>query len=195
MASPRRVKRLDGPSLKALAHPLRARLVASLRADGPGTATQLAQRLGENSGATSYHLRVLAEHDFVEDDPDQMPSGRERWWRATHTGTSWQSMDFQDDPDEKAADAWLFGHNARRAIEWIDAWVQRRAQVAPVWLDASDASDYRIRATPERLRALGDELHAVIARHLELADAEADAPGAEDCRLLLWTFLRGESDG
>lgn len=190
MAPRRRVKQLDGASLRALAHPLRSRLYRSLRVDGPGTATQLARRLGENSGATSYHLRVLAEHGFVEDDPDQEPVGRERWWRASHTGISWKSVEFQDDPDEREADAWLFGHHTRQTIEWIDGWAERRTKVDPEWLDATDQSDYNLRATPARMRALSADLHAVIQRHVEEADAEADAPEAADVRLLLWTLLR-----
>src|SRR6478736_4108151 len=55
-AEPRKrtVKRLYPPALKALAHPLRVRILASLRRIGPATATGLADRLGESSGLTSY---------------------------------------------------------------------------------------------------------------------------------------------
>ena len=80
----RSVKRLDPPALKALAHPLRVRILGSLRRTGPATATVLAGRLGESSGLTSYHLRVLAAHDFVVEDTEQ-GAGRERWWRARRT--------------------------------------------------------------------------------------------------------------
>ncbi len=54
--------------LKALTHPTRLRMLGLLRIDGPATATTLAQRLGLNTGATSYHLRQLAQHGFVVDD-------------------------------------------------------------------------------------------------------------------------------
>ncbi len=66
MTNPRR---LDARSLRGLAHPLRMRLLDALRVHGPATASGLAERLGESSGATSYHLRQLAEHGFVEDAP------------------------------------------------------------------------------------------------------------------------------
>ncbi|MGB0191497.1 MAG: helix-turn-helix domain-containing protein, partial [Nocardioides sp.] len=47
-----------GPEqLKALTHPVRVRMLGMLRIDGPATSTTLAQRLGLNTGATSYHLR------------------------------------------------------------------------------------------------------------------------------------------
>ena len=57
--------------LKALTHPVRVRILGMLRVDGPATATTLATRLRLNTGATSYHLRQLAEHGFVVDDPER----------------------------------------------------------------------------------------------------------------------------
>ena len=67
-------------ALKAFAHPLRMALYAELQRRGPATASQLARVLGESSGQTSYHLRQLERHGFVEDDPEHV-GGRERWWR------------------------------------------------------------------------------------------------------------------
>src|SRR5918995_753869 len=95
-----RVKRLDGGSLRALAHPLRVRILSVLRGQGRATATILGERLGESSGATSYHLRVLAEHGFVVDEPTRN-RGRERWWRAAQDMTAWQPPPFFDDPHER----------------------------------------------------------------------------------------------
>src|SRR5690349_5294051 len=51
----------DPAALKALGHPLRQQILRHLHRDGPATATTLAAALGENTGATSYHLRQLAE--------------------------------------------------------------------------------------------------------------------------------------
>src|SRR6187401_1254603 len=92
-----------GKQLRALAHPLRQRLLGTLRLDGPATATELAVRLGTNSGATSYHLRQLADVGLVEDDPERS-TGRDRAWRAAHDMTSWHSTDYDDDPDGRAAE-------------------------------------------------------------------------------------------
>jgi Helix-turn-helix domain len=46
--------------LRGLAHPIRVRLLYLLETDGPATATQLGRRIGQSSGVTSYHLRMLA---------------------------------------------------------------------------------------------------------------------------------------
>jgi DNA-binding transcriptional ArsR family regulator len=71
-----------GPhSLRGLTHPLRVRILVLLREHGASTATRLADRLGESSGATSYHLRQLAAYGFVEDVPGR-GAARERWWRT-----------------------------------------------------------------------------------------------------------------
>ena len=92
----------DAAGLKALAHPVRLRMLGMLRIDGPATATSLAARLGLNSGATSYHLRQLADHGFIVDDQER-GNGRERWWRAAHasTRTSSDSLGGPDDEDPR----------------------------------------------------------------------------------------------
>jgi DNA-binding transcriptional ArsR family regulator len=72
--------RTDVNAMRALSHPLRLELLDRLRTEGPATASLLAQRIGESSGATSYHLRQLARYGFVEEDVRDA-KGRERWWR------------------------------------------------------------------------------------------------------------------
>jgi predicted ArsR family transcriptional regulator len=71
----------DLETLRALAHPRRQRILQHLGLHGPATSAGLARELGLNTGATSYHLRELAKHGFVEDVPE-LARGRERWWRA-----------------------------------------------------------------------------------------------------------------
>src|SRR5687767_2926142 len=68
-------------ALHALAHPLRVRMYDELSSRGPATASELARRFGESTGATSYHLRQLARHGFIEEDPTR-GTLRERYWRA-----------------------------------------------------------------------------------------------------------------
>jgi DNA-binding transcriptional ArsR family regulator len=77
---PREVR--DVEELRALAHPMRQRILRRLAQAGPATSTTLARDLGENSGIMSYHLRLLAEHDFVREVSGR-GQGRERWWQVT----------------------------------------------------------------------------------------------------------------
>jgi predicted ArsR family transcriptional regulator len=174
-----------GEQLRTLAHPLRTRLLGALRFHGPATATALAARLGTNSGATSYHLRQLAAAGLVEDDPARS-GGRDRWWRAAHDSTAWISTDFDDDPDARAADDWLVRHHARRAAEWVGDWLDARQGWSAEWRAAAEQADYHLDLTPAGLRALMEDLHAVVRRHR--AGAEADSPGAQRVTLLLQSF-------
>jgi DNA-binding transcriptional ArsR family regulator len=185
------VKRLDGRSLRALAHPLRPRIVGSLRDDGPATATMLAKRLGESSGLTSYHVRILAEHGFVEEATER-GKGRERWWRAAQDMTSWRAEDFHDDPDAQEAEQWLTGYAGRRGMEWLDEWLQRRPKADPEWVAASDASDYSLDLTPAELRALMSEVSEVMLRHREAARSNppADDGVRQKVRVLVYAFPR-----
>ena len=63
-----------------LAHPLRSRLLAQLRLHGPATATDLADVLDTNTGATSYHLRKLESVGLVTDTGTG--EGKRRVWEA-----------------------------------------------------------------------------------------------------------------
>ncbi len=77
---PREVRDIE--ELRALAHPMRQRILRRLHEAGPATSTTLARDLGENSGIMRYHLRLLAEHDFVREVAGR-GQGRERWWQIT----------------------------------------------------------------------------------------------------------------
>jgi DNA-binding transcriptional ArsR family regulator len=87
---------LTPKTLRGLVHPLRLRLLDLLQADGPATATSLAKRIGQSSGVTSYHLRVLAEHGFIVEETER-GTGRDRWWRAASRST-WFTFRMPEDP-------------------------------------------------------------------------------------------------
>lgn len=178
-----RVLRPTGAQLQMLAHPLRSRLLGALRFHGPATSTALAARLGTNSGATSYHLRQLGEAGLVEDDPDHS-SGRDRWWRSVHDATWWRSADYDDDPDARAADDWLVRRQAHVSNGWLNDWLDGRDEWSAEWRDAADMSDYHLDLTAAGLRALMNDLRAVVERHRDAPTEE----GAERVTLLLQAF-------
>src|ERR1700683_1066501 len=95
----------DAKRWKALSHPLRQEMLRHLAEHGPGTSTTPAEALGENTGTTSYHLRVLADAEVIEEVPKRA-SGRERWWRTgpvDHREPDYESLS----PEDRAAlDEW-----------------------------------------------------------------------------------------
>jgi DNA-binding transcriptional ArsR family regulator len=173
--------RLDERAVRVLAHPLRSRLLGALRLHGPATATELAERLQTNTGATSYHLRALEGVGLVVDTEDGI--GRRRVWRASTDFHSWTESDFAGDEDARTALGWLQRDWVRqlaiRAERWLDA-----ADAWPAdWVDALGLNDSVVvvedAAAAERLR---DELDAVLDRY-----RSSSAPGARRIHVHLFT--------
>lgn len=174
----------DPSALKALSHPVRLRLLGLLRSDGPATATSLAHRLGLNSGATSYHLRQLAQHGFVEDQPGR-GNARERWWRAAHQLTRTDERTEQTAEGREAVDAFAQAI-AVVHTERLQRAIEERSTVPLPWRSASTLSDWNVRLTPQRAERLLKALVEVI----EDVEEEPDDPAAGDFTLHLATFPR-----
>lgn len=144
-------RQLDLESLKALSHPLRVQLFETLATYGPHTASGLAERLGESSGATSYHLRQLEKHGFVR-EVEGRGTTRERWWERVPGGVSLVA--------EKVSDT-AAGRAASRAVQ--RHWEDHRGQLLrdftdhglselpPQWLAASELMTANLRLTPDQL--------------------------------------------
>ncbi|MFD2690325.1 ArsR/SmtB family transcription factor [Streptomyces phyllanthi] len=173
---------LDARSLRGLAHPLRMALLNALRRGGPATASQLAEKLGESSGATSYHLRQLATHGFVEDAPEH-GKGRERWWKAVHVGVRFDGALFKDPNPAVRGAADLFMHEvATTHSREIATWIGNRGDWPDNWTDSSDMSDWTLRLTPELSRELSGRMHELVEEY-RARYANTDAPGAETVRV------------
>ncbi|MGC4749369.1 helix-turn-helix domain-containing protein [Micromonospora sp. DT201] len=185
-AEPRRVQ-LNGQHVRTLAHPLRMRLLGSLRVDGPATATALAQKLGTNTGATSYHLRQLAEVGLVTEDPDR-GSSRQRWWQAAHDVSDFEPTDFDNDPDARAAVQWIQADQVRVMAELAERWMAVEHHQSRSWRDAAGMSDLVLPLDPARLRALSDDLWSVLMRYRD--EAVADAADVKPVHVFLAGFPR-----
>ncbi|MEV7422661.1 MULTISPECIES: ArsR/SmtB family transcription factor [unclassified Streptomyces] len=183
----RPTRHLDANSLRGLAHPLRMSIFELLRLDGPATSTLLAERLGQNTGTVSWHLRHLAEHGFIEEETGR-GTKRERWWKAAEAKNVLNTGDFLDDPEARGAVSVftheLVGQYFNRVMTYLnDEWDERWRSVGTI----GDWSDLRL--TPDQLGALNEELAAVIARHTPAADADPE-PGALPVVVQLQSFPR-----
>lgn len=163
----------DPRAVKVLAHPLRSRLLAQLRRSGDATATALATALGTNSGATSYHLRRLAEVGLVVDAGTGR--GKERVWRAASPELGWAAGDLEGDEDAVTALGWIerdyVRHLTTRAEEWLE--------VAPTWpagwSDHLGLRDHAVLVTREQLAALQAELDEVLQRYRRVGQGNPSA--------------------
>lgn len=190
----RELRLTDVRALRAMAHPLRMKILGSLRIDGPATSAMLARRLNTDSGQTSHHLRQLARHGFIAEAADlgKGPRGRERWWRAAHETTSWDDPSLLGPEGEEAVRA--FEDAAHRV--WAQTLAQYRVQAgrgewSQAWVNAAASGDYPIRTTPAGLAALLSDLREVIARH-DLG--EQRKRGAETVVVLLHAFPHKSGD-
>lgn len=190
---PRRKRVEDLATLRALAHPLRMRLLGALRTQGPATASELGRRLGETSGSTSYHLRQLARYGFVEEAPDQ-PSRRERVWRATHELTAWDNEDFLDEEGGRSALALLQRQRLRTQTEALQQWYAARATWPRPWVRAAEDSDVMLRLTADELAELTRELWAVVEPWLEGRGPGDRREGTRRVRVYLQAFPVSEEE-
>jgi DNA-binding transcriptional ArsR family regulator len=172
--------------LRALAHPTRLKMLMLLRLEGPATATGLAQELKLNTGATSYHLRQLAEHGFIEEDAER-GDARDRWWRAAHQSTR-AGLRFGDPDEAESAESYLQSVAMMYTEALMQAVAERRYLPLP-WQEATTTSDWHLRLTPLRAEQLTDALAALIESWSEQEDAEG-TEGAADFVVNLNAFPR-----
>ena len=171
-------------ALRALAHPVRLRMLGLLRIEGPATATTLATRLGLNTGATSYHLRQLAQHGFIAEDAER-GNARDRWWKAQHQATTTGP----EAPGDRAGGELLDAYLQSVAVvmtEQLQRAMEERALLPEEWRNASEFSDYIVKVTPAKARAIRDAIHAV----LHDVDEDTDDDAAGDLVVQFTTFPR-----
>lgn len=176
---------LDSRAVRVLAHPLRARLLSELRLNGAATATTLAERLVTNTGATSYHLRKLAEVGLVEETGEGR--GKQRYWAAAQQSHSWHDADVENDSDALAAAGWLRQHYWAHMSENVARWEDARAAWPVEWRDAAGMSDMLLELSADQLRAMTAELEQVVQRHQEAAQAAPDE-GAQRVTFLYYAL-------
>ena len=183
-APTRTVTLLDNAmALRAYAHPVRMKLILTLRTRKPLTATQAGRLLGESSGTCSFHLRQLAKYGLVEETGGG--TGREKPWRATTTSTAWD--DTPDDPEAAAAAGLLAEALAESYFGQLMRWLEARPGQPEQWRRAAFLGDRFLWVTPEELTRMGEELLAVTDRYFDrMVRPELRPPGS---RLVTYLHL------
>lgn len=168
----------DARRWKALGHPLRGAMLAHLDTHGPANSTTLADALGESTGTTSYHLRVLADADVIEEIPERA-RGRERWWRAVATEHREPDYDTLDPTDRAALDAWREQQlPGERAL--FERFLAEYRAHGP-WAKAARVVNSRF--TEQGLRAVFDGFLELVDRHGHGPEDAPEGARAVDMRL------------
>ena len=165
----------DARTLRAIAHPLRIRMLSFLQQEGPATSTTLAHALGESTGSTSYHLRQLARHGLIEEEVGR-GDRRDRWWRATARHYN-IGPGLDGSPEHRAAVAELRGRVLERDAAIVASFLDDEDLYEPPVRQEATFTNHVVYATPEELRATRSKINEAL-RELERPDPATRPAGA-----------------
>ena len=173
--------------IRALAHPLRIRMLSFLQQEGPATSTTLARALGESTGSTSYHLRQLARHGLIEEESDR-GDGRDRWWTAAARHYD-LAADLDGSPEHRAAVAELRERVLEHDAAVVASFFEHEDLYEPRVRSEATFTNHVVYATPEELATVSATISEAL-RALERPHASDRPDGAHRwygvIRLLPW---------
>ena len=176
----------DAQTMRALAHPVRIALVEVLSLEGPLTATEAGERIGESPTTCSFHLRQLAKYGFVEEAGGGR--GRARPWRMTRIGMNLAGA--SDDPEVELASVTLSRLLRERQLHRYQAWLESRSSYPKAWREAANDSEYLFYLTLDELQELSRELAELLLPRFgeRLTDPSARPKGAVPVELPLFAY-------
>lgn len=180
------VRELTDPRvMRALTHPVRLALLEVLGVEGPQTATSAAELIGETPTTCSFHFRQLAKYGFVE--LAGTGPGRRRSWGLTRVGMRF--TDIHDDPATaiaaRALDRALRERHFARLQEFYDV----RASYPVRWQEVTGGSEFMLHVAPEELRALDEEITAILRRYRDrIGDPSRRPPDSLPVEVLLFAY-------
>jgi hypothetical protein len=163
-----------------------ARRLACVRLGVPVRAsTTIAAALGQNTGTTSYHLRMLADAGVIEEIPERA-HGRERWWRVIPVDHREPDYETLSPEDRAALDEWR-AQQIPGELVLVNRYV-RDFRKHGKWAKASRAAGWY---TVADLEALMDEYIALLHKY---GHSGQDAPpGARPMQLRMF-YIPDEPD-
>jgi predicted ArsR family transcriptional regulator len=176
----------DARTMRALTHPVRIALIEVLSLEGPLTATEVGERIGESPTTCSFHLRQLAKYGFVEEAGGG--KGRARPWRMTSTGMTFAGT--HDDPEAEIAAGALVRLLRDRQFDRYRTWLETSATYPREWREAASSSETRVYLTAAELEQLHQELIALLLPRFRerRADPSLRPPGAIPVEFLLFSY-------
>jgi predicted ArsR family transcriptional regulator len=171
--------------MRAITHPVRLALLEALGFEGPLTATQAGELIGEPPNTCSFHLRQLAKYGFVEEAGGG--PGRNRPWRLTVFGMHF--TDLHDDPAARLAARALDRLLRERYFERLQRFYDTRSEYPPRWQEATGGSQFVLHVTPEELRAVDEQVTAILDRYRErMSNPRLRPAGALPVEVLLFAY-------
>jgi predicted ArsR family transcriptional regulator len=179
----------DPKRLRALAHPLRWKLITLVGEEETATATRCAEVLGESVASCSYHLNMLAKYEFIEQA--EGGQGREKPWKLTRRdqSLSTEGLDLEGKLAAEAAGEAFLDYE----IEAMRQRVKRRDAEPPEWREPTGITATTLYLTVEEATRLRDEMTRLMDAYEDRWENPALRPeGARQVRMFLSTFLNPE---
>jgi DNA-binding transcriptional ArsR family regulator len=178
----------DPKAMRALAHPVRLELL-ELLAEGPLTATEAGERVGESPANASFHLRQLAKYGFVEEAGTQ---GRRRPWKLKQLGMRF--TDVHDDEATAGAARRLDRTFRARYLARLEQGMQERDALPREWREVTGGSQFLLYLTPGELRELDEEItQMLLTRYADRRDGtKPRPPGSRRVEMLAFAYVRPE---
>lgn len=175
----------DPRMLRAMAHPLRLKMMNDLVIHGPATATELADRLDESPANCSWHLRQLAKFGFIEEATDLPSTGRNRPWRWVPVGNRWG--DPAGSPELARAGSELMTTLLGLELAERNTWDARESEEPSEWRNAAFTTQTITWLTAEELTEVHEKIREVTMRHVDrFTEPENRPDGARPVRLIAW---------
>ena len=147
--------------LRAIAHPVRNRILSEMAASGPTRAADIARDLGIPANQASFHLRQLAKYGLVEEAVDEGRDRRDRVWQlVAPEGFALDMGTLEQEPGGKAAVSVFRQQSAAWAHQVVDAAYSPEHEPGTMQSVTSQA----LKLTKEEARELTGELEDVVLR-------------------------------
>jgi hypothetical protein len=179
-------------ALRALAHPLRWKLIDLIGSERSATATRCAQVLGESVASCGYHLGILAKYGYVELVPDR--TGREKPWQLATRRQDLSAAGLDEDGTlaAQAAIEVFLDHE----LERIKDRLRREDHEPPEWREASHVSGATHWMTAAELKEIKDVLTALQERYGDRdEDPATRPPDAREVRIFSVTSVAPRPPG
>jgi Helix-turn-helix domain len=167
----------DPMALRALAHPVRWKLIDVLASEGTVTVTRCAQLLGESTATCSYHLGILAKYGYITRVAGR--EWREKPWRLVSPDLDLSSsgLDREGTAASRAAavafldyEMTLLKESLNRSEHEPSQWPATKIMRATAWV------------TAEESREAAAEVQKVLDKYSQRGKGSRP-PGAREVRL------------
>ncbi|HVX44682.1 MAG TPA: helix-turn-helix domain-containing protein [Mycobacteriales bacterium] len=168
----------DLTELRALAHPIRHRLLDELAGRGEASVGQLAEAVHEPVNRASFHLRQLAKYGFIEEAPERARDGRDRWWRLAFEG----GIDWDHLARTAAGAAAVRQHleaTLRRHLDEIESYFASAVGEYPKWENGAFSHDWYLDLTEDEAAEFDREYLELCLRwrdRIRIRDRDAAEP-------------------